>query len=346
MDNMVIGAILVALVMSTVNNVTAQEIMIMNHYNESDPSNDVDVRYKQDNGLSRPEGFNDKYHGSGWDNSTSNSGDRPNHYWLVPPFIIGASVAAVLYIICNCFYLHCYAHRKIKHLAERHFSQPMFLADEASSGGYQAFTPVAYDEGDDTGRFLFYQPINENEWEVSVDESSSRSSVRSKSSMRKKSLVKKIFGKKKANSSTSSAPEEMQGDKRAICLVPFNRSLSAPAKVPASTARVVYAPVLIPKMQSMKNTRGSVKNTSSDGNILPQTPLLILGKGEAKGKVVFRETAPQQPEPTSIAAAGEEAEETAGKADETLVTFHLPEGGDEDPKSPPDTSSKDNEGRV
>jgi hypothetical protein len=342
MDTIGYLLVLLTVLVAHVPNVRAQDVLVKSHINDSDPTPEVHVQYNE-----LPEGFNDKTHGPGWNNDTKDPPHHPNHYYLVPPFIIGASVAIVLYIICNCFYLHCYAHRKIKNIAERHFSQPFIIAgDETSSGAYQAFTPVAYDEGDETGQFLFYQPINENEWEIAVDESSSgQGSVRSKSSLRglrKKALASRIFGKKANPTSTSSAPEEVTTG-RAIKLVPFNRSMSAPAK-PGAGTRVVYAPVVIPRIQSMKNTRGtSVRSTSSDGTgtMPPQTPILVFGKGDAKGKVLFRNRAEDVVEDVDEDVAtpegnpvGTKPEKEGENADETIVTFHLPDGASDESKSP------------
>ena len=50
-------------------------------------------------------------------------GDDPydvgqGRYWLVPPFLIGASSVIVLYIIVYCIYLHCYAKKRMRKLEE------------------------------------------------------------------------------------------------------------------------------------------------------------------------------------------------------------------------------------
>ena len=239
-----------------------QDITIKSHFNSTIQEDNTQGKYTKAVDNSAPPGLNDKYHGTSNHNATKNSDSSQSHFWLVPPFIIGASVAIVVYIICNCFYIHCYAHKKIKKMAEKHFSSPILLTEEgSSSGSYQAFTPIiTYNEGqEEPGHFLFYQPYNDNEWEFSVDESSNRSSIRgsinSKSSFKKSILPKRLFSKKQQPStSTSSAPEELQpaGRKKAsICLVLFNRSQSVPDKE-LGTKRMIYAPMMLPRVQSLK----------------------------------------------------------------------------------------------
>ena len=41
-------------------------------------------------------------------------GQKPERYWLVPPFLIGASSVVIVYVIVNCFYIHCYAKKKLQ----------------------------------------------------------------------------------------------------------------------------------------------------------------------------------------------------------------------------------------
>ena len=330
-----------------------QDITIKSNFNSTIQEDNAQGKYTKAVDNSAPSGFNDKYHGTSNHNATKKSDRSQSHFWLVPPFIIGASVAIVVYIICNCFYIHCYAHKKIKKMAEKHFSSPILLTEEgSSSGSYQAFTPiVTYNEGqEEPGHFLFYQPYSDNEWEFSIDESSNRSSIRgsikSRSSFKKSILPKRLFSKKQQpNTSTSSAPEELQPDgrkKASICLVPFNRSQSVPDKE-LGTKRMIYAPMMLPRVHSLKTTtsskKHSIKSSNSDANVLPQAPLLIIGKGEGIGKVVFRQTSVSSDILGTSQPSGETKDEIPDIAEkpeeleDTAVTFDL-DGGEVEMKEP------------
>ena len=60
------------------------------------------------------------------DKERKSSGDRreirrrDGEYWLVPPFLIGATSVFVVYVTVQCIYLHCYAKKKITGMTSQH----------------------------------------------------------------------------------------------------------------------------------------------------------------------------------------------------------------------------------
>ena len=264
---------------------------------------------------SAPHGINDKTHYKDADNNTNHPYDRNGPYWLVPPFLIGASTVIVIYIIAHCLYLHCYATKKMKKLVQRQYPPAIVISDEpTSTGSYKTFTPVLrYNEqGElvDGQQFVFYQPFDDDEWERQLElrrcssaHSSFRSSIKSSSS-RKKSislqLPKFLGGKRPSVSSTMSADKQTSPDDRGspkpprVCLVPVGRSLSVPgtSDKQKTSQGYLYSPVVLARTQSCKspstkrpsvhqNTK--INGSASDGDLLPQMPLpqIIIGNGDS-----------------------------------------------------------------
>ena len=66
----------------------------------------------------------------------------PDKYGLVPPFLIGASIVIIVYIVAHCLYLHCYAKKKMRHMAESNTSHTTYVVNDGPSNASLA---VRYD---------------------------------------------------------------------------------------------------------------------------------------------------------------------------------------------------------
>ena len=82
-------------------------------------------------------------------NSKSEASDK---YGLVPPFLGAASAVIIIYIVIHCLYLHCYAKKKMKRMAQHnalHSQTPatIVMTDHPSSASMQPMTPIVKYEG-------------------------------------------------------------------------------------------------------------------------------------------------------------------------------------------------------
>ena len=82
-------------------------------------------------------------------NRKSEASDK---YGLVPPFLGAASAVIIIYIVIHCLYLHCYAKKKMKRMAQHnalHSQTPatIVMTDHPSSASMQPITPIVKYEG-------------------------------------------------------------------------------------------------------------------------------------------------------------------------------------------------------
>ena len=126
---------------------------------------------------------------SGIDNKTpdvhDNPYDRNGKYWLVPPFLIGATSVIVVYVIIHCLYVHCYSKHKLDQIRSERAAAPAIIfsdRDHPSSSSVLAYTPVVKYDGS-YGKTEMMEPCwlyqsNESYEGTSTDSSDQRASRR------------------------------------------------------------------------------------------------------------------------------------------------------------------------
>lgn len=208
--------------------------------------------------------------------------DPEGRYWLVPPFLIGASVVIVLYIVVHCLYLHCYAKKKMRHLAAR-ASQPhiVFDPDGPSSSSIPLTPVVKYERG--TGRtelveaqpFLFYEMDG-----VTSPETSDNYSYVEGQHLRLPSFLKRkrsprasvcsasaTIGSVESSDNFSEGRRDFRQARASICFVPVNRALSEPGGTKGSTRPSLDLSGAIPQNASF---------TFADGVSAGGSPVVFL----------------------------------------------------------------------
>ena len=98
-------------------------------------------------GNAAPPRFDDKTYGR-HNNSNPVPYDPGWSYWLIPPFLIGASTAITVYIIIHCIYFHCYTTKKLNKMAERNPVPTIVISDDqlSSQGSYSQICSEKLDE--------------------------------------------------------------------------------------------------------------------------------------------------------------------------------------------------------
>ena len=86
------------------------------------------------------------------DKTGNKKSEASDKYGLVPPFLGAASGVICIYIIIHCLYLHCYAKKKMKRMAQHnvlHSQTPatIVMTDHPSSASMQPVTPIVKYEG-------------------------------------------------------------------------------------------------------------------------------------------------------------------------------------------------------
>ncbi len=226
--------------------------------------------------------------------------DKEGRYWLVPPFLIGASSVIVLYVLIHCFYMHCYAKRKMRQLASR-AAQPhiIFDADGPSSSSIPMTPVVKYEDAfGKTGMveaqpFLLYH---------SYDGLGPQKATAPQEQERRKSMHLQLpsflsrKGRPRASVCSASAAMETtssgensteggRGDWRqaraSICFVPVNKTHSEPRMDAGGKvyAELPFSRFMIPGNASLTLPEGSATSLQGrdDNNpALHPSPFLLL----------------------------------------------------------------------
>ena len=98
------------------------------------------------------QGNRDVRNRGGGDKGKSKKPDVSDKYGLVPPFLGAASGVIIIYIVVHCLYLHCYAKKKMKRMAQNSALQSptpatIVMTDHPSSASFQQMTPLVKYEG-------------------------------------------------------------------------------------------------------------------------------------------------------------------------------------------------------
>ena len=275
--------------------------------------------------------------------------DRHGRYWLVPPFLIGASSVIVLYIAIHCLYLHCYAKRKIRQMAGRAASTPAIVFSDGGDGpsvsSIPSFTPVVtYDGASPYGRtdlresqpFIVYQPTE------SPEKRQRPASCRRASSSRRRSghlrLPAFLGGKNRPRSSvcsesaametstaSSDGPPDPRTDVRraraSICLVPVCRTISDPTGGANGQRTVEWTP-----LQGLLYPPSVVLSGNASATIPGGTSFSSLGRDDANPSpsaaspfVFVPDPLPKAPS-TSDASTDGRRESVASKTASTRMT--------------------------
>ena len=124
-------------------------------------------------------------------NTYNGANDMDIKYGLVPVFLIGASSVIIIYIVMHCLYLHCYAKRKMQHMAAKsQANTTISLNNGHTSHNMQPVTPIVkYDMPYGKTEILLTTPFlvetrNKNQTQIS-----------------KTSNIKNMFSKKSHKSS-------------------------------------------------------------------------------------------------------------------------------------------------
>ena len=149
-------------------------------------------------------------------------------YGLVPIFLIGASSIIIVYITIHCLYLHCYAKRKMQHMASQHRggTTTILLNDGQTSANVQAVTPVVKYEAPygktevmKTTPFLVEEQIKEPPPLNST----------------KRASLKQLFSNKSSKRNSLQCQESVKelspraGTKASICFVPMGKTIEDPS---------------------------------------------------------------------------------------------------------------------
>lgn len=197
-----------------------------------------------------------------------NSYEREGKYWLVPPFLIGASSIVVAYVIIHCLYMHCSCSDDRRHPPptvrrvqiatsghhHHHHGQPPTIVlsdpeDMAGSGGGR--TPstagmprmvpmVSYDGGSygqtqlvEAQPFLIYEPYDDLDDPPRVTPGQLLQPGQQQQQRRKSALLQlpQAIGRKlsQARLSFSSVGTPYREPRASICFVPVGRTLSDPS---------------------------------------------------------------------------------------------------------------------
>ena len=300
-----------------------------------------------------PPGFDDKTYGRTHRNDY-HPYDRNGAYWLVPPFLIGASTVITIYIIIHCLYFHCYAAKKMKKLAEQSYPPAIFISDEqTSTGSYQAYSPIViYDQNEGESKempsFFLYQPEEEQHSQRAGSirsslKSSIRSSLKRSTTGSKKSVTVQMSNLRPKNQRSVSESESSdqasgQDDARpkrvSICFVPVQRSLS----VPASGSKKSRAMSIFQRTLSCKSKTADPKSTTKTNDVTsdnpsssfheaerqqPKTPVIIIRNlDSAKESNVFffpSSPSPKDKETVELIKKGKEKVEVEETSESVLL---------------------------
>lgn len=262
-------------------------------------------------------GVNDETHPTTDTANSPTHNDLNNSFTLVPPFLIAAAVVMIAYMVINCLYLHCYAKRKMKKIAEMQYPMALVMREDSTTTGSVYTRFFSNEQGEteimDGQPRIVYQPCDDNElgWQLEPHFISSlRSSTKSSSSGKKSISLKlpKIFGSQ-GSSETSCGPRSEQqislevGNstrKQSFCLVPLERSHSVPAKkqqeqIPLKgflsviMSRTKSCKTAVTKKTSSKANDPQPCGSASDANAEP----LIMTGSEERGDVFIQHATAQ-----------------------------------------------------
>ena len=112
--------------------------LILSVVGEHDNNTSLQVQHNRDKipdlDISIPPGFDDKTYGrSNQTGSRTQTEELGWTYWLVPPFLIGASTVVIVYIIVHSFYFHCYIVRRVKNVRNRANLPSIVISDDQIS---------------------------------------------------------------------------------------------------------------------------------------------------------------------------------------------------------------------